>query len=435
MTARTRVLAAQLVCATSIWLIAAHGRAARHDGVLTINAADEQTGKPLAVRLELRNARGRVVRTRPKGATVLSDGVYFAGSIQLQLRRGAYRFLIEAGPEFRTRPGTFTIDRRSEGTETVTLLRRVDMAAENWIAGDLDAQIPTTKLDLPQRALGVSVVDDGKNLATSPASAWDLPMLAAHGRLEAVMLIDRHSTVDGNAQRGDGYPRDVRQFPDPLGDGRWSETIYHHLLNCGLKIPPVAGSGAGENRNPLGANRVYVHADDPDDQELWWQRLRQGRVFVTNGPLLRTQVERQPPGQVFHLSDGETRTFQIALDLAFYEQTQVAYLEIVKDGKVLHEIRLDELARQKGKLPPVVFDQSGWFLVRAVTDNAKRYQFASTGPYYVDGSAGPLIRRKSVEFFLDWLDAAAEHFSDAADRRAQIETARPFWQSLLRKSR
>ena len=34
--------------------------------------------------------------------------------------------------------------------------------------------------------------------------------------------------------------------------------MYYHVLNCGLRIPPVAGSGSGTNDNPVGTNRVYV---------------------------------------------------------------------------------------------------------------------------------------------------------------------------------
>src|SRR5690606_32464263 len=41
--------------------------AASYDGVLTINVADEETGDPLAVRMELRK-KGRPVRVRPEGA-------------------------------------------------------------------------------------------------------------------------------------------------------------------------------------------------------------------------------------------------------------------------------------------------------------------------------------------------------------------------------
>ena len=112
---------------------------------------------------------------------------------------------------------------------------------------------------------------------------------------------------------------------------------------CGF--PPAAGSGTGTNRSPLGTNRVYVHCGDELSQENWLSGLRAGRVVVTNGPLLRTTVEGQPPGHVFHLDEGQSHQFQIALSLSFYEKAPVEYLEIVKNGRVEYEVRLDSWPR------------------------------------------------------------------------------------------
>ena len=156
--------------------------------------------------------------------------------------------------------------------------------------------------------------------------------------------------------------------------------------------------------------------------------------MVTNGPLLRTQVSGHPPGHQFHLDRGESREFQIALGLAFYEQAPVEYLEIIKNGRVEHEIRLSELADRQGRLPPLRFDRSGWFLVRAMTNRTSNYQFATTGPYYVQSDYQPRISRASVQFFLDWLDAAATEFATYDAVRADIQQARPFWEALLSKA-
>jgi hypothetical protein len=157
-------------------------------------------------------------------------------------------------------------------------------------------------------------------------------------------------------------------------------------------------------------------------------------VSVTNGPLLRVKVEGHPPGHVFQLEQGEKREFQIGLELAFYEATQVEYLEIVKNGQAIHQIRVDEFPKKAGRLPPVPFDGSGWFLVRAVTNNSNVYQFATTGPFYVEANYQPRISRASVQYFLDWLDDAAKKFAGNAAVLADIEAARPFWKELLAKA-
>jgi hypothetical protein len=271
----------------------------------------------------------------------------------------------------------------------------------------------------------------GSDIMALAPNAWDLPLWVAADKLTAIQIIHRHAPARGASEDDAGRPRDKVSFPGKLGEGRYSEAIYHHLLNCGLRIPPAAGSGSGANKSPLGANRVYVDCGDEYSTENWLAGLRAGRVVVTNGPLLRTSVEGQSPGHVFHLDQGEQRQFQIALSLSFYEKAPVEYLEIVKNGRVEYEVRLDELARQKGRLPPLEFSESGWFLVRAVTSNPQTYQFASTGPYYVEANYQPRISRASVEYFLTWLDEAAEQFADKRAVLADIAAARPFWENLL----
>ena len=471
--------------------------AARYDGKLTVRALDEETGQLIPVRMELRNSRGRPVRVRAAGVVSLDDYFVFDGQVTLELRKGDYRFLMEAGPEYQTREGHFTIDRRAEDSTDVVLRRRVNMQQEGWWAADLDVRHRDVDLPLLMRAAAVDYIpqvvrenvqgkckkravdvnnlgdchglldfrrggglllfsrsgipgfcDRKKNESSVPTLeaaveteatvvalapfAWDLPLWVASGRLDAVQIIHRHALVDDVVDNeGWGRKRDKTFFPGKTGNGRWSETIYHHLLNCGLQIPPAAGSGSGTNKNPLGTNRVYVHCGDDFTPENWFRGLREGKVSVTNGPLLRTEVSGHAPGHQFQLDRGAARDFQIALGLAFYEKAPVAYLEIVKNGRVEHEIRLSELAEKQGRLPPLRFDDSGWFLVRAMTSTTKNYQFATTGPYYVQSDYQPRISRASVQFFLDWLDAAEAEFAENEAVLADIASARPFWSDLL----
>ena len=92
-----------------------------------------------------------------------------------------------------------------------------------------------------------------------------------------------------------GKPRDTFRFPGPDGNGRWSERIYYHLLNCGLRIPPTAGSGSGVAPNPLGYNRVYVHVDGDFTYEKWWDALRRSRGRDQR-PVDSAHVEGEMPG-------------------------------------------------------------------------------------------------------------------------------------------
>ncbi len=212
---------------------------------------------------------------------------------------------------------------------------------------------------------------------------WDMPVWVALGLADSIELAHNHLWRGGMlANEAWGKPRDPVFYPAPRGTAYWSQDIYYHLLNCGLRIPPSAGSASGVLDNPVGYNRVYVHCGDELTYDGWWEGLRAGRVVVTNGPLLRPRVNGELPGHVFRSQGGEVIELTVQLNLALRDR--VDYLEVVQNGKVVQEVRLEEYRDRRGTLPPVTFDASGWLLVRAVTSNAQTFRFASTGPYYVE---------------------------------------------------
>ena len=433
--------------------------APRADGELRIEVVDTATGKPIAARMHLNAGRSNPARPAAKrpiklnlpGSAEFGGHFYIDGAATLPLHAGAYTFELEAGPEYLTQTGHFEIERHADDTKRIEMKRVTNLANEGWYAGDLDVHRKPNDLPIILRAEALAfapiVTSRDQSAIRNPQSeiniaptpyAWDLPVWLASGKLTAIELIHHHSlrnnVVDNEK---DGRPRDKSFFPGPRGNGRWSETVYHHVLGCGLRIPPSAGSGSGLNDNPVGTNRVYVYCGGAFHEDAWWEGLKKGRVFVTNGPLLRPIVEGQPPGHVFHLADGQSRQLEIGLNLA--TAVPVEYLQIIKNGTVEHEVRLPEWKGKKGRLPPLSFNDSGWFLVRAVTNNPKVYQFASSGPYYVEKGGQRRVSRTSVKFFLDWIDAAEKRLRgdtslDTTKRDAQLadhKSARTFFEKLL----
>lgn len=434
------------------------------DGQLRIEVVDSATGQPIAARMHLiagsSTSRKAGATTRAKRAVKLNlpgtaefgGHFYIDGTVTLPLRVGQYTFELEAGPEYLTQSGHFEIERHADDSKRIEMKRVTDLAKEGWWAGDLEVRRKDTDMPLIKRAEGLQIAPlsqtaimdtspllevDGHRIARTPY-AWELPVWLAGGKLDAIQLIHHHSLRDGVVDReDDGRPRDKSLFPGARGNGHWSETVYYHVLNCGLRIPPAAGSGSGANDNPVGTNRMYVFCGDDFSKAAWWDGLEAGRVFVTNGPLLRPLVEGQPPGYVFHTNAGESLTLEIGLKLA--TSVPVEYLQIIKNGVAEAEVRLAEFKDRKGRLPPIHFDDSGWFLVRAVTNNPKIYQFGSSGPYYVEKANRPRVSRSSVKFFLDWIDAAEARLrdqpqSDGAKRLALLaeqESARRYFENLL----
>jgi hypothetical protein len=262
---------------------------------------------------------------------------------------------------------------------------------------------------------------------------WDVPVWLASGQVDTIGIANNHmcrSTV--YPDEAWGKPRDQERLPAPRGNGYWTQEIYYHVLNCGLRIPPSAGSASGVLPNPLGYNRVYVRVDGEFNYDRWFQGLRAGRTFVTNGPLLRVMAEGLPPGHVFTAQD------QVDVELAgvLEGRDRIEAVEIIRDGRVERRVPAQEFAKT-GSLGKLTFSSSGWFLVRAIADHPRTFRFASTGPWYVEvGKVKRRVSRASAQFFLDWTDERIKRVKiDERVKRQEVldphRRAREYWASLV----
>ena len=267
---------------------------------------------------------------------------------------------------------------------------------------------------------------------------WDVPIWLASGQIDSIGLANNHMCrsmmYEGEAS---GRPRDSKRLPPPRGNGYWSQEIYYHILDSGLRLPPSAGSASGVIPNPVGYNRVYVHVGETLDYAKWWGGLRAGRSFVTNGPLLICRADGHLPGHVF--ATEESKEVSINLDVSVTSRDPVSSLEIVKNGTVESADRVRG-RKFSGTLGPLKFRNSGWFLVRVITENPRTFRFASTAPFYVEiGPSKRRISKRSAQFFLDWVEERIKRvrLNDADERRQVLtdhEEARSFWKETLRSA-
>lgn len=226
---------------------------------------------------------------------------------------------------------------------------------------------------------------------------WDVPVWLATGKADSIGLANNHMCrAQMYPDEAWGRPRDTVRLPSPHGNGFWTQEIYYHALNAGIRIPPSAGSASGVLPNPVGYNRVYVHLDGGLEYQKWWDGLRAGRCFVTNGPMLLCQANGHLPGHAFQSQGPITVDFDIKLT----GSERIKNLQVIHNGKVVKELPTD----RSSIIDQLTFESSGWFLVRAIVDNDITFRFASTGPYYIELAKKPeFISRSSVEFFQDWI--------------------------------
>jgi hypothetical protein len=279
---------------------------------------------------------------------------------------------------------------------------------------------------------------------------WDVPVWLASGRMNSVGLANNHmcrSTV--YSSEAWGKARDEIRLPKPLGNGYWTQELYYHILNSGLRLPPSAGSASGVLPNPVGYNRVYVQLKKSERKSNensepsftsgeWFAALAKGRCFVTNGPLLRVTVNAKPAGSILKIKNQQ---LAVKFDVQLTSLDRVPKLEVIHNGKVIHEVACSKELHQRKKFSLTV-KTPGWFLVRAITDNDKTFRFASTAAWYVESDkVKHHISKASAQFFLDWIDERISRIqsnvTDANESRSVLEPhekARLFWQQKVRSA-
>ncbi len=219
----------------------------------------------------------------------------------------------------------------------------------------------------------------------------DFPIWLASGKLDSVGVAHNHmhrgGVLDNEAW---GRPRDLSKYPGVHGNGLWSHDLYFRSLNCGLRLPPSAGSASGMQPNPVGYNRMYVHTGTKLDWQAWWDGFKAGRVVVSNGPLLRLTANGTMPGEILRTANGP---LQVHLAGNLDSQDPIKSIELIRNGRseIIH-------------LPALVtINESGWFAVRAIADVDHTFRFAMTAPWYVELGGEPMRPRKQdTEFFLEW---------------------------------
>ncbi len=199
----------------------------------------------------------------------------------------------------------------------------------------------------------------------------------------------------------------LERTPDGHTEWGWLDfgfQTYYALLNCGLDIQPSAGTGAGVHPVPFGFGRVYVHTGDDFTYENWMKGLKQGRSFVTTGPMLMVRANGDLPGERFPLV-GESKTLRLQGLVTSLEP--IDRVEVVQDGVVAKRWQ-PQLRRITGGAYAADIDDelemknTGWLCVRVFTKTADgRFRFAHTAPWHVrrDGEAVK-PRKEEIEYLI-----------------------------------
>jgi hypothetical protein len=261
---------------------------------------------------------------------------------------------------------------------------------------------------------------------------WDTPTWVGLGIADS-MGIAHNQMTRASVHNGEAWGkwRTAHVYEEgPSGHALWTEDIYYHVLDAGVRLAPSAGSASGALPNPVGYDRVYVHLENGLDYDAWWRGLRAGHSFVTNGPLLLVSANGNLPGHVFLASPKEK--VDIALQTRVMSNEPIGRVEVIRDGRVA---QTGTYAADGGTVSfaPLSFDRSGWFLVRAIAERTDNFRFASTAPFYVEIQPTPRrISRSWAQFFIDWIEERMGRLRAGTMAPDTLESVLAFHREALR---
>ena len=100
-------------------------------------------------------------------------------------------------------------------------------------------------------------------------------------------------------------PMGLVDFLEVLQFSMIDTEFLYDFWNLGFRLAPVAGSDFPYINLP-GTERSYIRIDGPFSPQAWFGGLRQGRTFVTNGPMLSLDVAGSTIGDTLAAAKGET---------------------------------------------------------------------------------------------------------------------------------
>jgi len=210
---------------------------------------------------------------------------------------------------------------------------------------------------------------------------------------------------------------------------------YYDYLNLGFKLTAAAGSDTPWG-STIGEVRTFVHTGPNLDVDAWFENLKKGHTFVSNGPVLEFTVDNQLPGSELARNAGD----RVSIKARVLSHPSIGIPQVLtlvgNEGVLMEIINPGNMSSLTIELERKI-DQSQWLVLSTVCDNNA---VAHTTPVYVkvDGrptwcpDRGPAVIHRQ----LDAIDRIAREFTpvhNARDRGIQerLARAKDYYQELL----
>lgn len=189
-----------------------------------------------------------------------------------------------------------------------------------------------------------------------------------------------------NARRGLALdvPLGLVDFVEILQMAASHTHTWFDYLNLGFKLTPTAGTDYPYHPFQPGAFRNYVNVGTRFTPLAWFEALRQGKTFVTDGPMLDVVANGQGLGSELNLKSGNPIVIRVKAsmnpDLGLLDR-----LELIEQGEVVRTASSKEGSNELRLDFDVPARHGTWYVVRAFGQPSAGYAAAVvvSAPIYV----------------------------------------------------
>jgi hypothetical protein len=194
---------------------------------------------------------------------------------------------------------------------------------------------------------------------------------------------------------------------------------WYHYLNCGYRLPAVAGTDKMGAYMPAGTNRVYAYLGQQEfNYPNFAKAVRAGNTFATSGPLVMFHADGHPPGAEITLGAGGG-TIEVTADAQCF--VPIHRLEVIFNGKVVAAKEEPSGAAVIHLAEKIQVQGPGWLAARCSSQSPRTtgWNFkiaAHTSPVYVNVPGRELFSPEAAAYFLELIDGAQTYVETLATR-------------------
>jgi len=194
---------------------------------------------------------------------------------------------------------------------------------------------------------------------------------------------------------------------------------WYRVLNCGYRLPVVAGTDKMAAYMPVGASRTYAYLGQEEFTfDNWAKAVRSGNTFMTSGPLLFFRADDHVPGEEITLGAGGG-TVEVRAEAKCF--VPIHRLEIVQNGRVVAQREEPDGPREITLNEKIHVEGPGWLAARCISSLGPTTAWgfkvlAHTSPIYLRVPGLDLFSPTAAAFLMTLIEGSQTWVETLATR-------------------